>query len=257
MAERLNQLWRVFATGSSFALFGIGGVLLWILVFPALNLLIRDTRRRGVIARRVIQRSFAIFIECMRVMGVLSYRIDNVERLHRQGLLVLANHPTLIDVVFLVSLVPDADCVVKSRLARNPFTRGPIRASGYICNDGGPSLVDEGIASVRSGRNLVIFPEGTRSPPEGLGPLRRGAANMAVRGGLAVTPVVIRCTPPTLGKGLPWYRVPPRRFHISITVLADLPMEDFLAGAPEPLAARRLTDHLNQLFQTELHRAVA
>ncbi len=257
MTDQLNHLWRVFATGLSFASFGVGGVLLRVLAFPMLNLLVREHARRGSIARAIIRRSFAMFIEWMRLLGVLSYQIDGRERLQRQGLLVLANHPTLIDVVFLVALVPDADCIVKSRLAHNPFTRGPIRASGYLCNDSGSGLVEDCIASLRSGKNLLIFPEGTRSPPDGLGKFQRGAANIAVRNECDVTPVLIRCTPPTLGKGLPWYRVPSRRFHVSIQVLQDIPCAPFRDGASDPLAARRLTDYLTRYFQMELQRAVA
>jgi hypothetical protein len=94
---------------------------------------------------------------------------------------VLANHPTLIDVVFLISLLPNADCVVK-RVACNPFMRGPVRAAGYISNDDGAGLVDDCIAAVRAGGSLVIFPEGTRSVPGQPPRLQRGAANIAVRG---------------------------------------------------------------------------
>src|SRR5690606_37781891 len=168
-------------------------------------------------------------------------------------------HPTLIDVVMLVSRLPHADCVVKSKLANNPFTRGPVRATGYVCNDNGAGLVDDCIASVRAGYNLLVFPEGTRTPRgASLGPLQRGAANIAVRGRLDVTPVVIRCEPRTLGKGEKWYRVPPRRFHLSVDVLPDLPVAPFLAGGvPEPLAARHLTTALGDIFRGELLRAGA
>ena len=112
---------------------------------------------------------------------------------------------------------------------------------------------------MRSGKNLVIFPEGTRTPRgETLGPLQRGAANIAVRGALDVTPVLISCRPRTLGKGEKWYLVPSRRFHIRIEVLPDIPVAPFLAGdAAEALAARRLTEHLGETFKTELARAGA
>ena len=112
---------------------------------------------------------------------------------------------------------------------------------------------------MRSGRNLLIFPEGTRTPAgERLGPLQRGAANIAVRGRLDVTPVVIRCEPRTLGKGEKWYRVPPRRFHLWMDVLPDLPVSPFLEdGVTEPLAARRLTAALEDIFTGELLRAGA
>lgn len=258
MGNALSRAWRVSGTGLSFALFGIGGVLLWLVVFPLLALAIGDRRRRARVARRLVHHAFRGFMRFMRAVGVLSFEVRGGERLQRDGLLVLANHPTLIDIVFLVSLLPNADCVVRSGLARNPFTRGPINATGYAANHDGAALVDDCVASVRGGSSLVIFPEGTRSPHEGgLQPFQRGAANIAVRGGIDITPVLVRCDPPTLRKGEKWYRVPPRRFHISIEVLPDLPVGPFVAGVPEPLAARRLTGHLTQLFTTELARARA
>ena len=257
MPEWLNRAWRVVGTALSFASFGIGGVFLRVIVFPVITLFVRDPERRERLAREVIRRTFATFRELMRVLGVLTYEIRGAEKLNRRGLLVLANHPTLIDVVFLVSLIPDADCVVKSRLARNPFTRGPIKATGYICNDSGAGLVEDCIASLRSGKNLVIFPEGTRTRRDVELPLQRGAANIAVRGAVDVTPVIIRCDPPTLGKGEKWYRVPSRRFHVSLDVGDDLPVTPFLENATEAMAARRLTDYLTGYFRLERDRASA
>ena len=254
-----DRAWRIVGTALSFAAFGLGGMLLGLLVFPLLRLLVRDPARLGRLARALIRRMFAGHIGLMHRLGVLSYEILNVERLHRRGQLVLANHPTLIDVVFLVSLIPDADCVVKGRLATNPFTRGPVKATGYIFNDNGAGLVEDCIASVRGGKNLLIFPEGTRTPSgQVLGPLQRGAANIAVRGTLDVTPVLITCAPRTLGKGEKWYLVPSRRFHVRIEVLPDIPVAPYLAGgAAEALAARRLTEDLGETFKTELARVGA
>jgi 1-acyl-sn-glycerol-3-phosphate acyltransferase len=259
MRDALDRGWRVVATAISFAAFGLGGALLGLVVFPVLRLAVRDPVRLRRLARALIRRSFAAHFALMHRSGVLTWEIRGQERLHRRGLLVLANHPTLIDVVFLVSRIPDADCVVKSRLARNPFTRGPVNATGYIFNDHGPGLIDDCIRSVRAGHNLLIFPEGTRTPAgEVLGPLQRGAANIAVRGGLDITPVVIRCMPRTLGKGEKWYLVPSRRFHISIDVLPDLPVAPFAeTGTGEALAARQLTAALETTFRTELARAGA
>ena len=254
MADALDRAWRVFATGLSFAAFGIGGLLLRLFAFPLMRLFTRDAMALRRRARALIRASFIVHIGIMHRLGVLTYEVRGLERLQRRGLLVLANHPTLIDVVMLVSRLPHADCVVKSRLANNPFTRGPVRATGYVCTDNGAGLVEDCIAAVRSGENLLIFPEGTRTPRDApLGPFQRGAANIAVRGALDVTPVVIRCEPRTLGKGEKWYRVPPRRFHLSVDVLPDCPVAPFLAdAAPEPLAARRLTVALEDIFRGEL-----
>ena len=254
--ERLNQRWRVVATAIAFSTFGAGGLLIRLLAFPLLQLLVHPSARRARAARLLVHHAFKAFIGWMRLLGILDYEIHGQEKLQRQGLLILANHPTLLDVVFLISLVPQADCVVKGALARNLFTRGPVRATQYLCNDSGTGLVEDCIASVQSGQNLVIFPEGTRTPVHGPMQLQRGAANIAVRGGCNITPVIIRCEPLSLTKGLPWWQVPRRPMHFTITVHDDWAVAPFLAAAHhEPaLAARHLTQHLHDFFTVEASR---
>ncbi len=255
-SARLNRLWRIVGTGLSFFSFGFGGVLLGVLAFPLLDLFILDRVVRRRWSRLLVQRSFAFHFELMRRLGVLTYEVRGRERLARDGLLILANHPTLIDVVLLVSLLPNADCVVKSKLARNPFTRGPVRAAGYISNDDSAALIDDCVSAVRRGGNLVVFPEGTRSEREGRLRLQRGAANIAVRGRLNITPVLLSCSPMTLGKGEKWYNVPLRRFHVLADVQPDIEIAPFLQdGCSEAIAARRLTEHLTHYFQSGTSRA--
>ncbi len=253
MLERLDQCWRVVATAIAFSVFGIGGVALRVIAFPLLGFCVRDRAHRIKYARLVIHHAFRAFIGLMRVLGILRYRIEGLEKLNRGGQLVLANHPTLIDVVFLISLLPNADCVVKSSLARNPFTRGPVRATNYICNDVGADLIQDCIASVKMGNSLVIFPEGTRTPVGGSMTLQRGAANIAVRGACDITPVTISCVPLSLTKGMPWWKVPPRRMYFAITVHDVIPVAPFIehAEGEVAIAARRLTQHLQHYFSTE------
>jgi 1-acyl-sn-glycerol-3-phosphate acyltransferase len=252
MAELLGRYWRVCATGISFLMFGIGGLLLRVLVFPLLTLIVRERTLRVTVARTIIRWTFRSFVGLMRALGVLRYEIIGLEKLERGGLLILANHPTLIDTVFLMAFVRRADCIVKSHLWNNPFTSGPVRAAGYISNEGGSELVEECIASLRAGNNLIIFPEGTRTPACGAITLKRGAANIAIRGARAVTPVLIRCQPPTLGKGEKWWRVPARHAQFRIEVRDDIDVARFTSfGATEVMAVRHLTDHLQQFFTEE------
>lgn len=254
MAEglrRLDHAWRVFGTALCFLAFGLGGLVLGTVVMPLL-LLMRDPLARRRRARRLVQLAFAGQLRLMRSLGVMTCEIEGRERLQRDGLLVLANHPTLIDVVCLVSLLPNADCVVKRAVASSPFMRGAVRAAGYIANDDGPGLVDDCVKAVRAGGSLVIFPDGTRSVPGQPLRLQRGAANIAVRGRLDITPVRITCTPPTLAKGQKWYRIPSRCFHVRLQIGEDIPISTFLVEDDSPggnaLAARRVTEHLSRYF---------
>lgn len=258
MAERANRCWRILATGLCFSLFGLGGLVLRFVGFPLLWLLVREPLARRARARALIRWMMGLFVRILCGLGIMTLEVRGAERLHRRGTLVLANHPTLIDVVILMALIRDADCVVKGALSSNPFTRGPVAMAGFLRNSDGPALVQEAIASVRSGSNLVIFPEGTRSVPRREMKLQRGAANIAVRGALDITPVVIRTSLPFLTKGTPWWRVPEHRVHICVEVRDDIPIAAFPGAAERPaLAARDLTRYLKDYFSEEMSRASA
>jgi 1-acyl-sn-glycerol-3-phosphate acyltransferase len=245
-----GRAWRVFATALAFACFGVGGLLLWLLVFPLQTLLLRDPDQRQRAARAVVQAVFRLFVGWMRLLGLIRYEVRGIEKLQRRGLLILANHPTLIDVVFLIGLVPNAVCVVKSTLAEHPCTRGPVSATGYICNNDAADLLLACVDTLAAGSNLIIFPEGTRSRPGQALKMQRGAAQIALRGGLDVTPVRIHCEPLGLYKGQPWWTVAKRPLRFTIEVGDDLPTAPILeaAGGEHGRAARRLTESLVRFF---------
>lgn len=244
--------WRLIATAASFSLFGIGGVLLRILVFPLLAMLPGDAQAHRRRARATVSWTFRQFVQFMFRTGVLTYEVEGIERLGRPGQMVIANHPSLIDVVVLIACIRDANCVVKQSLWDNPCMRGPIRAAGYISNSGSMDMLDEAAGALQDGQTLVIFPEGTRTTPGHNPEFHRGAAAIAVRGAKVVTPVVISVTPTTLTKAEPWYSIPSRRFHFRLRVGEDIDPGHYTAQAPLPIASRKLNEHLHQHFMKEL-----
>ncbi|EPC01177.1 hypothetical protein L861_11420 [Litchfieldella anticariensis FP35 = DSM 16096] len=246
-----DQWRRGMGTALAFTTFGLGGLCIGVLATPLLFITIHDIERRQCVARRLIQRCFRCFIGMMRILGVLDYRFEQVERLQRPSLLVLANHPSLIDVIFLLAHMPQADCIVKGRLASNPFTRGPIRAAGYITNNDPETVLSAAKASLERGNSLVLFPEGTRTSPHRPIKFRRGGANIALRTATDITPVLIRCSPTTLTKGEPWYRIPERKVQMDLRVLDDLPVNQD-NQQPTGQLARQLTRWLSDHFNREL-----
>lgn len=250
--HRNAYYWRLFATAASFALFGVGGLCLRLLVFPLLYCLPGDAQRHRQRARHTISWLFWFFIRFMARMGVLTYHVEGAEKLGRPGQMIIANHPSLIDVVFLIGLVRQANCVVKQSLWQNPFTRGPVRDAHYISNDGSLEMLDEAASALREGQTLIIFPEGTRTLPGHAPAFHRGGAAIALRGATIITPVVIKVSPTTLTKAEPWYRIPKCRVHFSLRVGADIEPHAFAAQGPAPQASRKLNDHLHHYFIKEL-----
>jgi 1-acyl-sn-glycerol-3-phosphate acyltransferase len=245
VGRSINHAWRVFATGFVFVLFGVGALFISLTIFPLLRLSAwnPEVARRRI--QRAMQQTFSLYIEVMRVLGILTYEVHGVERLREQGRLVVANHPTLIDVVLLVSLMPEVDCIVKRGLWRNPFLRWPVSWASYIPNSEGEELVEGCAASLQRGHSLLVFPEGTRTVPGRPMHMQRGAAHIALAADVEILPVTVTCTPSTLFKGNPWYRVPSRRFHMKVVVGEPVAVAQFRQeGESAARAARRLTQWL-------------
>jgi 1-acyl-sn-glycerol-3-phosphate acyltransferase len=254
LADRVNYSWRLLATGFAFAALGIGGFLLAMTVIPAATFMSRDARVRARRAQGVIRTSFQLYILMLRAFGVIRLEVTDADSLVRcRGVLIVANHPTLLDIVLIMSLVPHAQCVVKHQLWRNPFLRPVVKATGYIRNDlETEALVAKCREALAAGDNLIIFPEGTRSVPGLKGRFQRGFAHVATLAQADVQPLTITCDPITLVKGQPWYEIPRRTPKYRIEADKRILIKPFLDYGPRALAARKLVSHLESYFNAKL-----
>lgn len=249
MWQQLNHGYRVLATGFCFSVFGIGGLVLSLLLFPVQRLFIQNATKRRIVARYTVHRSFKFFISLMRLVGVFHFNFPDKKQLAAsRGKILIANHPSLIDVVALISMLPHADCVVKAQLFRNPFMRGVIQSTGYLTNADPDLLLQDCAASLKSGNTLIIFPEGTRTTPGVALHFQRGAANIALRTGCNFFACFIQCKPTTLTKQEAWYQVPPQRPTLSIQVLKEIDIQPFLQQESASLAARQLSRELETFY---------
>jgi 1-acyl-sn-glycerol-3-phosphate acyltransferase len=248
--DRLERLWRALATGFSFAVFFGGGALAALTLFPTLGLLTAGHADQHLVTRRAIHRLFRAYLALLQWLRVLELEFNGTRSLGRlEGCVIVANHPTLLDVVLLMALTPRVQCIVKHQLWSSRYLGGVVRHAGYIRNDLEP---DEFLracrTSMQDGCNLIIFPEGTRSLPGEPMRFQRGAANIALATGANIQTVFIRCSPLFLTKSDRWWRVPPSRPRFSVTVGNVLEIGRLTAGLSRPLAARAVMNELETYY---------
>jgi 1-acyl-sn-glycerol-3-phosphate acyltransferase len=252
--ERLDRAWRLFATAAACAAFGVCAVLFSALAFPFARLWPHRASSQRVIAG-VIHCFFRALLALLEACGVMKLDVSGAAALKRGSpAIVVANHPTYLDVVALLALTPRACCVVKDAHWSNPCLWGIVRAAGYVSNADPSALIEAGARQLAAGYTMIVFPEGTRSPGGSrLHPFSRGFAHMALRAGLPVRPVLINCDPPVFTKDMRWYEVPSRPFHMRVAVLEPLALDRFSApDTPQAAAARavaqavqaHITEHL-------------
>jgi 1-acyl-sn-glycerol-3-phosphate acyltransferase len=175
----------------------------------------------------------------LRLVCGIRVRVTGRERLPEGGAaLVAAKHQSAFDTVVWLWLLPNPAYVLKRELLGIPVWGWLARGSGMIAVDrlAGASamrhLLRAGQAAAAEGRQMVIFPEGTRVPPGESRPYQPGVAALAAATGLPVIPVAT-------DSGLLWGR---RAFHkrpgtITVAALPPLP-----AGLRRDALLRRLEE---------------
>ena len=251
----LDRLWRMLGTGFCFLVFGSLSLVASLSVLPVLMLWPGSAAARERRIRGFVSWAFRALLGGIEFLGLGYVQVEGREHLaEARGKLVVATHPMYLDIVALLMLMPFADCVVKSAMLKNPYYRRFVRAAGYISNGDSAAALDACVDSLRHGRSLVLFPEGTRTTTGGAMHFRRGAAQVALRAGCQVLPVLIACTPPALTKSRAWWQVPERRWQLLIRFYApqDLAAFGYREGMPYGVSARRVTRAMQDFFTQQL-----
>lgn len=207
---------RTLTVALCFAGFWSGAIAIGWLWLPVLWLLpgARPAKMRRV--HRTVRRGFRLFHVVMRVLR-LYHRTSPVARL-RPGdapVVLVANHPTLCDVTSIASLFPDVVAVAGPQYATHPLLGRLVRGCGYVGT--GIHMIRECEARLRMGFDVLVFPEGTRSPfGGGLQPFHRGAFELAARAKVPIVLLKLTCAPPALSKRLPIWKVADRMAVLTI-----------------------------------------
>ena len=116
----------------------------------------------------------------------------------RQPVIFMGNHQSQLDPPYLLGAIPvHAVYIAKRELKWVPFIGWAAAAAGAIFIDRSNreravASLHEAAMKVRGGRNVVIFPEGTRTRTGDLLPFKKGGFNLAMDAGVPIVPFAIQ-----------------------------------------------------------------
>jgi 1-acyl-sn-glycerol-3-phosphate acyltransferase len=218
----MKRFTRAFLSGFCFFVFGIGGLVAGTLIAP-FPLLLCNKRTQRRILSNTVHYLWKAFVWLMCVLKLISVKIPNENKLKRlDGKIIIANHPSLIDVVILVSKIPHSICVVKGSLFQNFFVKFLIRHI-YLSNSMRPSeFLVAATNYLNDGYNIIIFPEGTRTIKGKPVHLHRGFAYLHLHSKHDIQPIHIKNIPHILGKTDKWYNVGNKTSVYTLKILPPL-----------------------------------
>ena len=255
MIQKIRYVWHVIVKLFSFALFGSFSLLVAVFGFPIMHVFAGFSEKRfKTIARKLNHLFFIIYIKIISFIGCIRVSIENKEALaNLRSKVVIANHPSILDVVILFSLVPNADCIVKGDLVKNKFVSLIIRNLYIPNNIPFDDQLELAKKSMEEGNNLIIFPEGTRSKPNEPWEFKKGAARFALYSKNDIIPVFFGGNE-KIGirkhdKMLQYH--PTERYQYNLKVLDPISVKEF-EDVPMTKSAIVLTKKMKDILEAEL-----
>jgi 1-acyl-sn-glycerol-3-phosphate acyltransferase len=168
-------------------------------------------RGRERFLRGSVRAGFIVLHHWLSLLGFLRFRPGDVDGSLPPGPCVLiANHPSLVDVTAIMAAFPGLTTPVKRPLYELWWLRPLLRGADFPEAD--PQrpdlLVTQCLARLRRGEKVLVFPESTRTPRGGAVTFHRTPFELACRARVPVVPLVLRYHPVVLGKGQRLYDIP-------------------------------------------------
>jgi len=199
---------------------GLGALALGCLIWLPFAMLLHPLlpRRLGQpLGRFAARTGFRGYLGVLSALCACRFDLDELDQLRDAGPLVLvANHPSLLDAVLVLARVPDTVCVMKAELMDNLLFGAAARLARFIRNDAPLRMILDAGEELDRGARLLIFPEGTRTTAFPVDRCLPTAGLIARRSRVPVQTLLIEFSTPYLGKHWPLFRRPTLPLHCRI-----------------------------------------
>ena len=217
---------RSFAVVFLFAFFGVGALFLRYCVFPF--------QKSASESRRTLQKSWKFFVKLLVKFRLIKLEIEDLEKISGiKNSIIVSTHPSFIDIVILMSIIPNSTCFVAEKLAKNPFFKGIVDLL-FILET--PSIEDWLNASRKKldeGLNLIIFPMGVRHKKTEYPKIRRGTALIAQKSKKDIVLLRLETDFDFLQINQPIYEAGSRAIKYSLDYLGKIEVEKRLELHPD------------------------
>jgi 1-acyl-sn-glycerol-3-phosphate acyltransferase len=111
---------------------------------------------------------------------------------------VMSNHSSYVDIVALFLALPTIPgFLAKRELTKVPFLSQALRSGGHVVIDRGQKMnamqaITAAAEQVKTGKTVLIFPEGTRGDSDTVGAFKKGGFYLAKEAGVPILPVGLR-----------------------------------------------------------------
>lgn len=168
--------------------------------------------------RKSLVKAFQSYLNFLQKNGIIEIQFEGFEDVRNwKGCVIAPNHPTILDAVILMTILPSLDCVVNAKLVHNPITSGAVKLCDFVHNDSPLNISKECKERIAEGANILIFPEGTRTIHKPLDSFFPIYALISKTSGAPIRTIFITCDSDYFGRDFSYFKraACPMRFRLS------------------------------------------
>lgn len=163
-----------------FGIFGVGALILNITLFPLAKIILKGTSYK-YFASDTIHYLWKLFCKLLTLSKAIKLQIKDLEKIKNiKKKVIVATHPSFIDIVILLSIIPRTTCLVKSTLAKNPILNNIVNSIFILEDETIDSIKSHSKQMIDDGFNVIIFPSGIRHRKNETPKIRKGASTIAL-----------------------------------------------------------------------------
>ena len=201
-----------------FVFFGCGSILFNFLLFPFII-------KNKELCSDIIHHSWRFFINILIWLKLIKLDIKKLKKIENK--VIVSTHPSFIDIVILIGLIPRSTCFVKKELAHNPILKNLVN-SIFITNE---VELDELKAQSKKmldmGFNVIIFPSGIRHRKNEYPKIKKGASLIALNANKNIVPIKFFSDNDFLFINQPFYAAGDKIVTFEIEEGEEIHIEDF------------------------------
>lgn len=227
------KLIRSITIISLFAFFGFGALFIRYFIFPF--------QKTVTEKHKTIQKSWQFFIWLIKKLHMIKLEIDNLEKISNiKNSIIVSTHPSFIDIVILMSIIPNSTCFVAKKLARNPFFKGIVDLLFILEVQSIDEWLNNTCKKLDSGLNVIIFPMGLRHKKIETPKIRRGTALIAQKSQKNIVMINLETNFDFLQTNQPIYEAGNKPVIYTVEYLGEINTKEILNKYPDEVTFKTI-----------------
>ena len=212
--------------------FSVGALLLGLIIFPCMKIFSNSTTDYKFKCSKIIHIMWRVLVKYLEFTGIIKVFYDKkIGEIKNK--IIVASHPSYIDIVILIALIPNSLCLAKTSLLNN-FIMKNIVKSLYITNDSSvEEFLEKSKEALDEGFNIIIFPTGARTESGEDVHIHKGAAKLAIFSKCKILPIKITTSESILTKNHSIFQIGSKTVDFNLSMQDEISVSDFVENISE------------------------